>query len=137
MLPLLTLLLLSMGFGMVDDYTIGATTPDCEWKINSFDCCFDYYESHGDDYIYINLCGVVYFNFENLTITMNVEVNGSPIMSYTFGLYEEPEICSSLLDLEICVRIDDIEFSGTYISGCLVFDINSLEITAGCFDYEI
>lgn len=60
---------------------------------------------------------------ELYTLISNIEVNGSPIMSCTFGLYEEPEICFPLLDLEICVRIDDIEFSGTYISGCFDYEI--------------
>ena len=74
-------------------------------------------------------------DWDNLDITLELELNNTVIFEVTFGFDTPPAICTDIWGVNIFLKLEDMNFDDWNLSGCLDLIIdNSTDVSMGCFE---
>ena len=112
----------------LEDHVFGCTDNN-----NEVSCCIG--ETEILNWINIVGCADLIIDWDNLNITLQLELNNTVLFETTFGFNTPPEICTDIWGLYICLLLNDIDFDDWNLSGCLDLIIDySIDVPMGCFD---
>ena len=130
MLALALLGLFALVFAQQTDATFDS---GCNNKTsNEIQCCVNIDEVIG--FINIDGCADLIIDWDNLNITLALELNDVILFESTFGWNTPPELCTDIWGLHICLKLEDMTLKEGDLHGCLYLNIDNLQVEMGCFD---
>ena len=128
MIGLVLFLLGLISCSKVEETVLGCTNED-----NEVSCCIGETDILG--WLDLVGCADLIIDWDNLDITLELELNNTVLFETTFGFDTPPELCTDIWGLNICLKLEDMDFDDWNLSGCLDLVIdNSIEVPMGCFD---
>lgn len=128
---LLALLAFAFASSSVQDAGAGCiNTTD-----NEIQCCAGFEEDIWIFDVKTVACAYVDIDWEELNMTLTLELNDVILFESTFGFDTPPELCATWNGTDICLGITDMKFEDWNLSGCISIILDSTkEIELGCFD---
>ena len=113
---------------------INDANASCENTDNVISCCAGIEEEILIFDIDLEACADITLDWDSLSISLDLTVNNTTLISTEFGVGSEPEICATLGPMEICLGLTDLELDDWNFSGCVSIIINdSNTIDLGCW----
>ena len=88
-------------------------------------------------FIDLDGCADLTIDWDELDITLSLELNDTVLFESTFGFDSAPELCTDLWGIHICVYLDNLDLHDWEFTGCLhVIIDNQVDINFGCWDLK-
>ena len=131
MMVMLALMALALAATEVDEAGAGCINH----TNNEIECCAGFEDEIWIFDVRTVACAYLDINWDELNITLTLELNDVILFESTFGFDTAPELCTDFMGTHICLGLTDMKFDEWNLSGCisLTLDYNK-EIDLGCFD---
>lgn len=111
---------------------LGLVASECVDNDNFIQCCTE------AELGFINLdgCADMILDWDDLDITLQLELNGVVLFDTTFGFDRQPELCVDVWGVNICLLLDNLDLDDWKMSGCLDLVVNDVVVPLGCFQSQ-